>query len=284
MSNTLTGKPLVVPVCLLDSSAHEASLAGSSIFEQLVESAMHDSVANSGSRQSCYLRTAHEQAFIGWLACSPEQQYAELIRFVRNGNVDRAFWLSADSYNRLVPSSIPDCDRKLFACQLRVLLAIARAGQSVRGYSNGCRIWEVIARSIAQHASTRVTLKGLGAELRIDDDYLGCLFASITGVHFRSFLQALRICKVTEALRSHLVTVKEVASIVGYGDVTNFVREFRRVLGMSPMHWRQCTALNRVEGELCQPNAMQRVAGSSAIVKSNGTFTFGPEERLETEH
>jgi two-component system response regulator YesN len=57
-----------------------------------------------------------------------------------------------------------------------------------------------------------------------------------------TYLARLRMIKARELLRDDRLSVKEVASQVGYTDGHHFAREFRRFDGMSPSQYRKISS------------------------------------------
>jgi AraC-like DNA-binding protein len=55
---------------------------------------------------------------------------------------------------------------------------------------------------------------------------------------FRRYRREVRIAAVVSLLGDNATPVKLIAGIAGYGDVSNFHRDFRQVQGMSPRQWR----------------------------------------------
>src|SRR5262249_46535472 len=64
------------------------------------------------------------------------------------------------------------------------------------------------------------------------------LFKQETGVTSTQFLKELRVRNGEVLLRTSFLTVKEIANRVGLASSSYFVREFRRVFGMSPTVYR----------------------------------------------
>ena len=78
----------------------------------------------------------------------------------------------------------------------------------------------------------------LSASARISQGHLRKLFIELTGNPPMRWLKRLRLLTASEALRRSSVPVKQVASAVGYRDVSHFVRVFRQEFGQSPATYR----------------------------------------------
>ena len=64
------------------------------------------------------------------------------------------------------------------------------------------------------------------------------LFKEETGVPPLRYLRTLRMCGAAHLLLSSYLTVKEVMISVGFRDVSHFVRDFKRMYGVTPTEFR----------------------------------------------
>ena len=64
------------------------------------------------------------------------------------------------------------------------------------------------------------------------------LFRREKGMTFRRYRREARIAAIVSLLKDNSAPVKQIAGLAGYGDVSNFHRDFKRVQGMSPRQWR----------------------------------------------
>lgn len=78
----------------------------------------------------------------------------------------------------------------------------------------------------------------LSASVKMSQGHLRKLFIELTGDPPMRWLKRLRLLTASEALRRSSVPVKQVASAVGYRDVSHFVRAFRQEFGQSPAIYR----------------------------------------------
>lgn len=64
------------------------------------------------------------------------------------------------------------------------------------------------------------------------------LFRTEMGTPPGRFLKLLRLQRAKELLRGSFLEVKEVATAVGFGDVSHFVRDYKMVHGETPSESR----------------------------------------------
>lgn len=91
-------------------------------------------------------------------------------------------------------------------------------------------------------------------ELHLDDvckhstmskTYFCYIFKSLTGKTFSEYLINLRIQKAMELLLKTDISVTEICFKVGFNDVTHFCRMFKKIIGISPKHYKNI-ALEKV--------------------------------------
>ena len=65
------------------------------------------------------------------------------------------------------------------------------------------------------------------------------LFAAMTGMSFKSYLNACRIQGAIKYIRQGY-NISVIYGLVGYNDFTTFYRNFKKIMGCSPMSYKQC--------------------------------------------
>ena len=87
-----------------------------------------------------------------------------------------------------------------------------------------------------------------GAALRLEDvssavgcnaTYFSTLFKKETGQNFVDYLTELRISKAKELLCGDVLSVQDVAEMVGYSDLKYFSRLFKKATGVSPSDYKK---------------------------------------------
>jgi len=107
---------------------------------------------------------------------------------------------------------------------------------------------ELIVRVIAkQDPSRRLSARDAGSLLGVCEGHFLRIFKREVGITFRRYKRAARIAGIDSFLRDKAVGVKQIASIAGYDDVSNFHRDFKQVRGMSPGQWKILELGKRLE-------------------------------------
>jgi AraC-like DNA-binding protein len=74
--------------------------------------------------------------------------------------------------------------------------------------------------------------------LNLSSSRLRNLFRREMGMTLHAFLKAQRRSRACELLETTFLSVKEIAALVGAGDLSHFVRDFKRALKMTPTEYR----------------------------------------------
>jgi len=114
---------------------------------------------------------------------------------------------------------------------------------------------EVISRQFTANKSTLVARAKLHIESHFDDpdlklasvsqqlyvnySYLSHLFNTETGLSFNQYLTRVRLEHACKLLVNSPLSILEIAGRVGYSDIKNFFRVFKKQYGQSPQRYRQ---------------------------------------------
>ena len=83
------------------------------------------------------------------------------------------------------------------------------------------------------------TVEQLAQYCRLDRHYLCRIFKQQTGLTLQQYIIRLRMRKAAGLLRSSTLSVGDIARSVGYGDVYNFSKMFKKQIGLSPRCYRK---------------------------------------------
>jgi AraC-like DNA-binding protein len=105
------------------------------------------------------------------------------------------------------------------------------AGHGTRGKANELR------RLIEARQRERITLRELGRALGLSPFQVLRLFRRHHGVTPHQYLVRLRVAEASRLLR-HGEPIAAVAAEVGFADQSHMARHFKRLLGVTPSHYR----------------------------------------------
>ena len=112
-----------------------------------------------------------------------------------------------------------------------------RTSDSPHGEDPGSPI-EKAKSFIESHYAEDLSLDRVAAEVNLSPFYFSKLFKSRTSISFSDYIARTRIERAKELLTRHPYSLKEVTTMVGYGDPNYFARVFRRIEGFSPSRYR----------------------------------------------
>ena len=99
------------------------------------------------------------------------------------------------------------------------------------------RVKRVIERMQGDPSRT-FSLGEMAESVNLSPPYFCYLFKSITGVPPAKYLKILRMQQAATLLTTTFLSVKEIVSRVGCTDESHFVRDFKRIYGLTPSEYR----------------------------------------------
>lgn len=90
---------------------------------------------------------------------------------------------------------------------------------------------------IHQNFASPISLYGISQEMHVSPSYLSKLFKTITGCTFSEYLIRYRIEEAQFLFQQDHLKIYEAAQLVGYSDVVQFTKMFKKVTGVSPSKW-----------------------------------------------
>src|SRR5689334_14048326 len=102
--------------------------------------------------------------------------------------------------------------------------------------------------------SRNLTLGKMAETANLSPPYFCYLFKTITGVPPAKYLKSLRLQQAAMLLSTTFLSVKEIVRQVGMGDESHFVRDFKRVYGMTPSEYRNSALLSTDAANVERPN------------------------------
>ena len=98
---------------------------------------------------------------------------------------------------------------------------------------------QVVKYIYDHYASPDISLEEIASENDISISYVSKLVKEETGESFSNILQNLRMEKFKELLLTTDQPIKELVQEVGYYDVSNFTRKFRKENNIMPGEYRK---------------------------------------------
>ena len=92
--------------------------------------------------------------------------------------------------------------------------------------------------------SKTFTLGKMAESVNLSPPYFCYLFKTITGVPPAKYLKSLRMQQSATLLTTTFLSVKEIVRCVGLTDESHFVRDFKRIYGVTPSEYRNGALLS----------------------------------------
>lgn len=182
---------------------------------------------------------------------------AESIRPFINGDYKIGPFIStgADNYSKLrtcaeqifscVREDIPQADLLLKSELLRFFWLLETDESILQRGENRVDSGESVRPAleyIMEHYSEQISVEQLASVTHLSASYFMSCFKKAVGLSSIEYLSHLRVNAACEALSSTEKKVSEIAFSCGYGNLSNFNRQFKRTMGCSPNEYRKQTA------------------------------------------
>jgi len=132
----------------------------------------------------------------------------------------------------------------LFAGRLCELVTGVESSRPARDLAERRRVVRA-ALFIEEHAREPLELATLAREARLSPFHFLRSFAAVLGVTPHQYLLRCRLGRAAELLVDESRPITEIAFDVGFNDLSNFVRTFRRASGVSPREFRKASRGDR---------------------------------------
>ena len=97
---------------------------------------------------------------------------------------------------------------------------------------------KAVIRMMEQSLAGDISLRTLAKNVNLSPPRLRQLFKKDTGVSPIQYVRRLRARKAAYLLQTSFLSIKEVAFQSGSGDVSHFVRDFKKHYGLTPSEFR----------------------------------------------
>lgn len=109
---------------------------------------------------------------------------------------------------------------------------------SLRHYRKAGEVADWLTKQVMSNATALPTIPALSRQFHVSAAVLMRAFRERYGSSIHSYTIALKMKRSMDLLVSTDQPVKVIASMVGYSELSNFSRDFSRVVGLSPSLFR----------------------------------------------
>lgn len=99
---------------------------------------------------------------------------------------------------------------------------------------------------IEQNYSKIDSIEEVASNVNLSSGYLAHIFKDSTGYSLKSYLLNCRLLKAKELLLSSQTPVNEICEIIGFSDISNFIRFFRQKYKLPPNKYRKANRITDI--------------------------------------
>ncbi len=123
---------------------------------------------------------------------------------------------------------------QLYQSESALKNAVSETGMSLQK----TELCHKIKNYIYWNRSHRIKVSEIADYMQYSSRYLSTVFAEITGMKLKSYIDSQQIEAAKELLANSPADISEISYQLGYEDSHNFSRTFKRITGMSPKEYR----------------------------------------------
>jgi AraC-like DNA-binding protein len=233
------GKGVIIPFRNLNSGRHSVLYS----YPQLQEMELMDAVKISAEEEAiAALRSWMERAFVK--TQSPQEIQVSMMRLLNKFLVvQQEAGISFDQigagqrplYEDLLSLHVRDEIEEWFKSKMITPLIQVFSGRRDSEYQN---LSEKMMDMIHNYYDTDFTLEECASRLHYNANYLSSVFKKEMNCTFTEYLGNYRINVAKTWLGETDMTVKEISEKLRYNNSQNFIRSFRKLVGMTPGEYR----------------------------------------------
>ena len=136
---------------------------------------------------------------------------------------------------------LPEGEQILLSSLLYRIRQFSPSHFSARSYGAAEMTVASVRRELESNFASKLCLDSLAASHHISRYYLAHIFKEVTGYSLKEYLMLLRISYACRELAETSRPVGDIAAASGFGDMSNFSRAFKDMIGISPSEFRKKT-------------------------------------------
>jgi len=196
-----------------------------------------------------FFNELHSWHFSYWLSLTTVQHCDELRCFAQSlaqqpMDLARA-WLRQRTFDRFLPGDENPAQRDLYFADFRISLSALARGLSEAGRGDPERSIRdrrvaALARALRERrTSSAPTVKDLAQEAGVSASHLRRLTQESVGLSPKQFIMVSRMKEAARLLRNSAMSVKGIATKLGYGHSSNLSHDFRALFSRTPRDYRK---------------------------------------------
>lgn len=122
--------------------------------------------------------------------------------------------------------------------RIKTILQELTKGNKMANHAGASRIVNEVKRYIREHYAENISLNALANQVFLSPKYLSDLFKKETGENYTKYLVYVRMEHAKKYLLQMDLKIYEVAEMVGYVSPKQFIKVFKKEVGITPGEYR----------------------------------------------
>ncbi len=156
-------------------------------------------------------------------------QFSDDSRTIKNVFTD-----SLNEYRQKKPGYL----NVLRANVVKIIINCLRNVYENEDFSKKSAFVDTITKYVNEHYSENISLSELCDKLGYSVQYVSRAFKTQIGVNFSEYLKKVRVQKACSLLLSTDMTIQQIVNAVGYSNIAFFYKAFKKIMGETPMEFR----------------------------------------------
>lgn len=174
------------------------------------------------------------------------------VNYMRNALYESALFFQQDEHRKIsniILKIRDECDRKAYMYRESLkgllqsfvveLLRIHNVqGNMPKKSSRNFQIAPALSY-VKEHYNEEIKIQNLAEVCGISETHFRRIFQECMNIGPNDYINVIRIQEASKLLLKSFATMEEIAFQVGYGDVSTFTRNFKKMFGMTPYQWKR---------------------------------------------
>lgn len=140
-----------------------------------------------------------------------------------------------DNFDEVKTLIYPLCHLVIYLCEQVSELYCGTSYLDIKNFDN---VYSRMIWFIDKNFTSRITIDDIAKHCGCSKSYISHLFKKHNNKSIVQYITALRIEKSKQLLLKSKLSVQEICSLVGFGDVSYFTTTFKKLCGMPPSSYR----------------------------------------------
>ena len=152
--------------------------------------------------------------------------------------------MDLDDALRLSDSYIQKCERlntfeQITNLQYHMVMQYTKIVEDLRFHRNQSELTKSVASYIRHHLSDAIKTEDIASSLFMSRSHLSTRFKQETGMNLTEYIHQIKISEAKHLLAHTDKNLSLISNYLGYSSQSHFTRMFKKIVGMSPIEYRE---------------------------------------------